>query len=165
MRTCTFLLCALLAWSGCCGYSARSLLPPHLRTVAVLPATNSTTRPGIEEILTDSLIAAFGADRNLRVTSLEDADLVLNVDVNSYSKTAAVFDEEQTVSVYDVVVSAQVEAEDQVRSEVFFQGSVSGRKTYDPEESTGTGDPEDAAAAEAVGEVAREIVRGIITQW
>ena len=155
----------LLASLDCCGYSARSLLPPHLRTVAIPPATNSTTRPGIEEILTDSLIAAFGADRSLRVTSLEDADLVLSVDVNSYSKTAAVFDEEQTVSVYDVVISARVEAEDQVRSEIFFEGPVSGRKTYDPEQSAGTGDPEEAAAAQAVGEVAREVVRRVLTQW
>lgn len=151
---------AVLLIAGCCGYSTRSLLPPHIRTVAVLPAENSTTQPGLGDELTDALIAAFKRDRSLRVTTLESADLVLTLNVSGYSRNASAYDEEQAVSAYEISVTAQVDAEDQVRGESFFSSAVSARLTYNPEGKT-----EEAAATEALAKLADEIVRRVITAW
>ena len=149
---------ALLA--GCCGYSTHSLLPSHLRTVAVLPATNTTTQPGLAEALTDSLTAAFTSDRTLHVTNSEAADLVVNATVSNYNRTAASYTGDQAVSAYELSVSAQVEARDQTRNEEFYKGVASARITYDPNVKT-----EERAAAEAMRKLASEIVRVVQIAW
>ncbi len=150
----------MLVLLNCCGYSARSLLPPHLHTIAVPPVENSTTRPGLGDELTELLTTAFNKDRNLRVSTLENADLAATVNITSYSRTAAVYEEDQTILTYEIAVSARVEAEDQVRGESFFTAAVSERVNYDPDAET-----EEQAATRALEKLADEIVRRIITTW
>jgi hypothetical protein len=150
----------ILLAAGCCGYSTRSLLPSHLKTVAVPPATNTTTQPGLAEALTDSLTTAFASDRTLRVTNTEAADLVVSTTVSSYARTPSSYTGDQAVSAYELSVSAQVEARDQTRDEVFYSGTASARVTYDPNAKT-----EEVAAAEAVKKLASEIVRQVQIAW
>ena len=152
-----YAVCCLLAAAGCCGYSAKSLLPPHLRTAAVPPVQNSTLQPGLDDQLTDLLVTAFNRDRSLRVTTLEQANLAVTVTITSYSRTASVYDENQTISTYDLTAAAQVDAQDQVRDETFFSGSVSAKVTYDPDTET-----EEAAATRLLEALAAEIVRRVI---
>jgi hypothetical protein len=160
MRAATTLVLALLTGLSCCGYSARSLLPPHLNTVALVPTENTTQQPGLDDELDDILADAFNEDRNLRVASLDDADLVITVVVNSYSRAAAVYDDEQTITTYETRVSARVEAEDRVKETRFYEGTASGFITYSPDTRT-----EEEAATTALEELATEIVRLIITKW
>ena len=153
-------VCCLLPAFSCCGYSVRSLLPPHLRTVAVPPVQNSTLQPGLDDQLTDLLTAAFNSDRSLHVTTLEKTDLAVNVTVTAYSREASVYDENQTISTYDLTATAQVEAHDHVRDESFFSGPVSEKINYNPASET-----EDAAATRLMQALAAEIVRRVITAW
>jgi hypothetical protein len=153
----------MLLLAGCCGYSTHSLLPSHLKTVAVPPATNTTTQPGLAEALTDSLTAAFTADRTLHVTNTEAADLVVNTTVSNYSRTASSYSSEslqQSVSAYELDVSAQVDARDQTRNEQFYKGVASARVSYDPSSKT-----EEQAAGEAIRKLASEIVRQVQIAW
>ena len=155
----------MLLLAGCCGYSTHSLLPSHLKTVAVPPATNSTTQPGLAEALTDSLTSAFTSDRTLRVTNVEAADLVVNTTVSSYVRTPSAYTGgdttgNQAVTAYDLSVSAQVDARDQTRNEQFYKGVASARVTYDPNAKT-----EEQAAAEAIKKLASEVVRQVQTAW
>ncbi|MEO0005213.1 MAG: LPS assembly lipoprotein LptE [candidate division WOR-3 bacterium] len=143
-----------------CGYSTRSLLPPHLKTVAITAVENSTTQPGLAEELSLVLPRVFNSDRNLRVTSLENADLVVSITLTGYSRTAAAYDAEQTISAYEISLAAQVEAQDQVRNEPFFSGTISTRISYEPERKS-----EEDALSEAIEKLAREITRQIITAW
>ncbi len=154
------LVLALTLLAGCCGYSTHSLLPSHLRTVAVPPATNTTTQPGLAEALTDSLTAAFASDRTLHVTNTEAADLVVTATVSSYNRTASSYTGDQAVSTYELSVSAQVDARDQTRNEEFYKGVASARVTYDPNVKT-----EEVAAAEAIRKLASEIVRQVQIAW
>lgn len=151
---------ALVLLAGCCGYSTHSLLPSHLKTVAVPPATNTTTQPGLAEALTDSLTAAFTSDRTLHVTNSEAADLVVNTTVSSYNRTASSYTGDQAVSAYELSVSAQVDARDQTRNEEFYKGVASARVTYDPNVKT-----EEQAAAEAIRKLASEVVRQVQIAW
>lgn len=151
---------ALLLATGCCGYSTRSLLPPHLRTVAVSAVENSSTLPGGGDDLTEAIVAAFNRDRNLRVSAIETADLVLTTALTSYSRTATAYDASQAISGYEVAVSARVQAEDRVRGESFLDRAVSARVNYDP-----ATEDEDSAAGRALERLAEEIVRQVITTW
>jgi hypothetical protein len=151
---------AILLLAGCFGYSTRSLLPSHLKTVGITPVLNSTTQPGLAEQLNDALPQAFNADRSLRVTNLEAANLVLNATVSGYSRDAASYTGDQAVSAYKVTVSAQVDVRDQVRDEDFYSGPASASITYDPGART-----EEQAASEAVSKLASEIVRQVLIAW
>ena len=161
MRSAAVLLALLV---GCCGYSTHSLLPSHLRTVGVPPATNTTTQPGLAEVLTDSLTAAFTADRTLRVTNVEAADLVVNTAVSSYARTPVSYSGDstasQSVSAYELSVGAQVDARDRARNEQFYKGVASARVTYEPSAKT-----EEQAAFEAIGKLASEVVRQVQIAW
>ncbi len=153
----TTLIFSLLA---SCGYSTRSLLPPHLKTVAITAVENSTTQPGLTEELSLVLPRVFNSDRNLRITTLEAADLAVSVTLKSYSRTAASYDAEQTISTYEISIAAQIDVEDQVRNESFFSGIVTSRISYQPENKS-----EEDAISEAIEKLAREITRQIITAW
>ncbi len=146
--------------AGCCGYSTRSLIPSHLKTVGVPPVLNSTTQPGLADDLGEALVTAFNSDRSLRVTNVEAANLVVNVTVNNYSRSTTSYTGDQEVSAYEIALSAQVTAHDQVRDEEFYSGSVSARVTYDPSAKT-----EEQAAAEALVKLASEIVRQVEIAW
>jgi hypothetical protein len=154
----------ILFTAGCCGYSTHSLLPSHLKTVAVPPATNSTTQPGLAEALTDLLAAAFTADRTLHVTNSEAADLVVNTIISNYSRTASSYTGDQAVSAYELSLSAQVDARDQTRNEEFYKGIASARFTYNPDVSAG-GMTEEQAADSVLAKLASEIVRQVQIAW
>ena len=151
---------ASLLLASCCGYSTHSLLPSHLKTVAVPPATNTTTQPGLDQALTDSLTSAFASDRTLHVTNAEAADLVVNATLSNYSRTASSYTGDQAVSAYQLSLGAQVVARDRTRDENFYQGPVSVQLTYDPNTKT-----EEQAAAEGVKKLSSEIVRQVLTAW
>lgn len=145
---------------GCFGYSTHSLLPPHIRTVGLTDVENSTTRPGLAEELDAALLRAFASDRSLRVTSIDKADLVVSVNVNSYSRSPSTYDASQRITSYDIIISAAVSARDAVRDEDFFTASVSARSSYDPQSRE-----EDYAARDAVTKLAGEIVRQLVSAW
>jgi hypothetical protein len=128
--------------------------------VAVPPATNTTTQPGLAEALTDELTTAFSSDRTLRVTNAEAADLVVSAAVSGYTRNASSYTGDQAVSAYEVSVSAQIEARDQTRDEEFYSGTASARVTYDPNAKT-----EEQAAADAMKKLASEIVRQVQIAW
>jgi len=102
----------------------------------------------------------FNSDRNLRVTTLEQADLSVKVTVTSYSKTAVAYDADQNISGYEINVAAKVEAIDQIRNETFFEEQVITRNVYQPEEKL-----EEDVIQETIEKLAKEIVRRIITTW
>lgn len=143
-----------------CGYSTRSLLPSHVRTIGIKSVENSTTQPGLAEELMLKLPQALGADGNLRISSPEAADLLLEVVINGYYRTASAYDADQNITAYEITVTAEVDVKDQIRNEPFFTGTVSSRLSYTPASKS-----DETAITETVEKLAREIVRQIITAW
>ena len=154
------LLLATLLLAGCCGYSTRSLLRADLRNVAVLPVENSTSQPGVGDEFTDLLAAAFNRDRTLKVTALDAADLAMTVRLTAYSRSPAAYSGDETITLYDLAVSAMVEADDRARSEEHYAGSLSARVSYDPDTET-----EESAVTRCLTLLADDIVRAVITKW
>lgn len=143
-----------------CGYSVRSLLPSHIRTIAFKSVENSTTQPGLAEELLLQLPVALSYDRNLRISSLDQADLVLQALITGFYRTASAYDAAQNIIAYEITVSAQIDVYDQSRNEPFYSGTITSRISYDPASKT-----DESAITEAIGKLAQEIVRQIITAW
>lgn len=143
-----------------CGYSTRSLLPSNIKTIAITSIENSTTQPGLAEELMLSLPRIFNTDRNLRVVSPEQADLLLTVLITNYSRSASSYDNQQNISAYELAISVQVEVLDQHRNETFYSGFINSRISYNPENT-----PLEEAISELVNKLSHEIVRQVITAW
>lgn len=143
-----------------CGYSTRSLLPSHLKTIAIAKVENFSIQPGLAEELTFSLPKAFNLDRSLRVTNLEQADLLISASITNYSRIAAVYNSNQEISAYEINITVQVDVFDQVRNESFYSGSITSRVSYNPEINS-----EEEMVKTAIEKLAREIVRQVITAW
>lgn len=150
-------LCLSLA---CCGYSTRALLPPHLRSIAVLPVENQTLKPGIEIFLTDTLLNAFRHDGSLRIAESEQADILLSCRISSYEKLPQAYSSAQEVATWRIRVTATVECEDRVRNCKLWSGSVTGEASYDPATTD-----EDTGVVRALSQLGAEVVRRTLIAW
>jgi hypothetical protein len=158
MRT---LLCSLSLFLtlACCGYSVKALLPPHLRTIAILPVENQTVKPNLETELSQRLVDDFRHDGSLRQTDPEHADVVLRCAISGYDKTPQAYTSGQTVNTWVVTVTAHCECQDQVKSVRLWSGRVSMTATLD---ATGA---ESAGIDEALSKLSAEIVRRTLIAW
>lgn len=143
-----------------CGYSTSALIAPHLKTIAIPVVENQTLRPGLGEVLTDSLISAFTKDRHLRVTNIENANAVLECRITSYNKAPHAYDAQQNVYAYQITIDALCKCEDKVKSEIIWEEPVSAWITYDP-----NSEDEEKGIERAIAKLASEIVRRTITSW
>ena len=150
----------MFCFLNCCGYSTNVLIAPHLKTIAIPLVENQTIRPGLGEALTDSLISTFNRDRHLRLTSIENAHVVLECRINNFSKTPQSYDAQQNVFAYQVTIDASGKCEDKVKSEIIWEEPVSVWVTYDPNTET-----EDKGIEKAIAKLASEILRKTLTSW
>ncbi len=144
----------------CCGYSARSLLPSYLKTVAIPLVANQTIRPRLGEQLTEQLIQKFNQDGHLRVTSGTQGDLVMECRITNFTKIPPAYDATQRVYAWRITIDAQVKCQDLVRYETLWEGPVNGWVTYDPNTQT-----EDDGITGAIEKLSDEIIRKTITAW
>ncbi len=155
-----FIIVILIA---CCGYSTRVLLPSHLKTIAIPVVGNETIKPGLGELLTDSLTSDFTNNRILKVTSIDKANLILECKITNYEKSAQSYTSEQAVSVWKITLSAEINAKDKTKSEsdsvALTKGNVSTWITY-PTDST-----EDYGINKAVNRLSQEILTKVLTAW
>jgi hypothetical protein len=153
------LLCAflLLCSLSCCGYSTRSLLPEYMKTVHIKLFENNTLKAGIDETVTNSVIDAFISGSGLRVIDEAGAALVVEGRVSGYSRDPFTYTSAAAVIEYKVTVTLSARCIDQVRNEVFWEGSVSDWVTYESDE--------DQAILDASKKAAEKLVNTILTNW
>lgn len=153
-------LSILLCLINGCGYSTNVLLAPHLKTIGIPFVENQTIRPGLGEALTDLLISAFSNDRHLRVTNIENANVILECRITGYNKTPQSYDAQQNIYAYQITIDANCKCEDKVKSETIWEDVVSTWVTYDPNSES-----EEQGIEKALAKLATEIVRKTITSW
>ena len=162
-----------------CGYTTKSLLPSHIKTIYVENFKNSIDiaeetsnrrpyrlyRPGLENDLTRTVIDRFIFDGTLKaVKTLEEADSVLSGELSEYTKEPLRYDENQEVTEYRVRVAASVKFTDKRQNKVIWQAnSFSGESSQRTEGSLSKS--EDTAREEAVKDLARRVVEKTIEVW
>src|SRR5688572_29552291 len=72
-----FLGLALAGGLPGCGYTLSSVLPPHIKTIAIPTFANNSVEHGLADDITQALIDGFLADKKLRLERERDADSVL----------------------------------------------------------------------------------------
>jgi hypothetical protein len=111
----------LLLLTASCGYSARALVPSHIKKIYIPTFENDTTRYGIEQNLTSGVTDAFVADGRLSVVSEGEADAVLRGVIVTYEKGPLTFDRAQTVDEFKIEVVVSVEFEDLREGKVLWK--------------------------------------------
>jgi len=155
---------AALAW-GCLYGFAGGGLPPHIRTVAILPFDNQTAEPGISQQVSDALREAMQNRLGLRPAGEATADAIVRGAITRYEAgiTLAVQAGQQgttpNVSRRKVQLTLDVEIYDTKQSKTLWKRtglSVDGE--YDP--------PQEREGRQiALNKLIADIVDGAQSQW
>jgi hypothetical protein len=113
---------AALALASACGYSFRSQLPPHLKTIYIPTLANETSEFQLTQTLTDALIQEFLNRSSLRPGTEDGADAELRATITSFNERAVDFQSglEVTVFTRQVVITLDVELVDRVENKVIW---------------------------------------------
>jgi hypothetical protein len=153
----------LLVLVSSCGYSARTLLPSHIKRLYIPTFENDTNRYGIEQSLTTSVTEAFVSDGRLSVVSEGEADATLHGVIVKYEKGPLTFDRAQTVDEFKVEITVAVQFEDMREGKVLWkEDQFRAWKSY-REGAEGAG--EDDAVSAAIATLASDILSRTIEGW
>jgi outer membrane lipopolysaccharide assembly protein LptE/RlpB len=123
------LILSLIA--GGCGYSLRSALPSHLKTLAIPVFGNSTVEFGLADDVTQSLVNGFLADRHLRIVQERDANAVLRGTVVSYRNRVFGYTSSERATEYEVTLTVKVAFRDMINNrDVWKEDALTVRTTY-----------------------------------
>lgn len=158
-------LALALAGQGCLYGFAGGGLPPHIRTVAILPFDNQTGEPTLTKEVTDAVRDALQGRLGLRASSEANADAVVRGVVARYEPdiplTFQPGAQQGTVSVTlrRVQLTLNVEIYDQKQSRMLWQrtGMVVDGQYTPPQEAQGR--------KLALNKLVSDIVDGAQSQW
>jgi hypothetical protein len=145
---------------SCCGYSTHSILPSNLKTIAIPVVGNETIKPGLGDMLTVQLIDDFTQDRNLKITPIDKANIVLNCAIKNFERSPQSYNADQTVIAYKITLTAGVIATDNIKSASLWEGDITSWITYDAASET-----EDIGVDRAIKKLSQDILRKTLTAW
>jgi TolB-like protein len=144
-RAATLALLALPVVAMGCGYrlaGTSSNLPPHIRTIAVVPFENRTERPEIEQRVTEAVARELSRRGKYQViTDRSLADAVLEGVVTSYRTVPVEFNEEGRESRAEATLMIQASLRDNRSDEVLWnQSGLVFREQFDVTEEPQSGE-------------------------
>jgi len=107
--------------AGGCAYTVSSVLPAHLKTLAIPVFENKTVEFRLAEDVTEAITSAFVADRRLRIGRERDADAVLRGSVIAYKNQVYGYTAQERATEYEIVLVVQVAFRDQVKNRVLWK--------------------------------------------
>jgi hypothetical protein len=164
-RALATLLLAALASQGCYSFRAGSF-PSHIRTIAVLPFDNQTTRLELTQELHDALLLEVPRSLGIRTAGEDVADAILRGRITSYSSNApsyrpSIDGDRAEVLQRQITISVAVEILDVARNEIIWESSgLSAQGEYLEASET-----EDVGLAIAIRLLRQRIVDGAQSNW
>lgn len=158
---------ALAVGSGC-NYSLRGGggFPEHIRTIAILPFENETTRFELTQQLYERLLRELPRALGVRAAGVEAADAVLRGKITRYALEAPLYrpdaaGQRAEVLQRQVTIAVQVEIIDQRQNELLWeQSNLAAQGQYiEARESEETG------RDEAIRLLIQRIIDGAQSQW
>ncbi len=155
-----------------CGYSTRSSLPAHIKTISVLPFANkidfqsgkaSVYIPLLEVKAHDEVVNKFLFDGTLRISEEKNADLVLKGELIGYDRGALRYTDNNDVQEYRITVTVRLIMLDHLGQVVWEEPSFSGNASYFVTGPTATS--ETGAVQEAIEDLAKRIVERTVEDW
>ena len=122
---------ALAVGAPGCGYTLSSVLPAHIKTIAIPTFANNTVEHGLADDVTQALIDGFLADKKLRLERERDADSVLRGTVLAYRNRVYAYDPNEVATQYEILLIVQVTYRDVVRNrDLWKENEMIVRTTY-----------------------------------
>lgn len=157
-----------------CGYTTRSTLASHLRSIHIESFVNNvsyTTEgrrnlyfPLLEIDTRNAIIDRFQFDGNLKIAKPEDADLILKGELTGYDRNVLRFTDNDDVEEYRVYIYVSLELYDTRTQQVkWTEGRFTGEATYFFSGPLATS--EESAVDEAIEDLARRIVERTVEDW
>jgi outer membrane lipopolysaccharide assembly protein LptE/RlpB len=161
------LLAALLLAAGGCGYTLSSVLPAHIKTVAVPVFANSTVEFGIADDVTRAIQDAFQADGRLGLRTEREANSVLRGTVLTYRNQPFSYTRDERATQYEIVLTVRVLYRDLVRNrDLWKEDAFTVRTTYNVVPvGSAPAKTETEARAELVQSLANQIVSRTVQGW
>lgn len=161
-RALVVLLLVLVVGAGCYGFAGGGL-PPHVRTVAVLPFDNESGSPELPRELQDALREGLQSRLGLRDASEERANAVVRGRITRYE-----FDIPVAFSADPAqATSARRRLRVQVNIEIVDQ--VTGRVLWSRNGMTAEGEyaerNEVAGRKQAIDRIVNDVIEGAQSQW
>jgi hypothetical protein len=121
-RHLTLALTTLAFAASACGYSFRSQLPEHLKTIYIPTFNNETSEFQLTQNLTDQLTNEFLSRSRLRPGTEDTADAELKGTITGFSERAVNFESGSEVTVFtrQVVITLDVQLVDRVENKVMW---------------------------------------------
>jgi hypothetical protein len=157
------LLAMLLAGASGCPYGfSSSLLPGHIRTIAIPLMENRSDRGDLNTALADSLAEAFIDDHTLRVVGEKEADSVLEGAILEYRREPLTVAADETVQEYRVEIVVEVRFVDLRKNKILWEEKrLSQWDTYN---FAGTGGQEAETEEVAIGRVLAKLTDDILNR-
>jgi outer membrane lipopolysaccharide assembly protein LptE/RlpB len=156
-----------LAFVSGCGYTLSSVIPGHIKTIAIPVFQNSTVEFGIAEDVTRALQDAFLANGRLTTAGEKQADSVLRGVVLTYRNQVYGYSQQERATSYEIVLTVRVTFRDLVKSrDIWKEDALTVRTTYNV--VTLGSEPartETEARAEVVRKLADQIVSRTVQGW
>ena len=154
------------AGSGC-GYTLSSVLPAHIKTLAVPVFANNTVEYGLSDDVTQALSDAFLREGRLRLVSERDADAILRGTVVSYKNQVFGYTRSERATQYEIVLVVKVVFRDTVKNrDVWKEDALTVRTTYNVAAvGSEPARTETEARKDVVQKLAEQVVSRTIQGW
>ena len=178
IRKFTMALFAVIFFVAGCGYTTKSLLPSDLKTIYVSNFVNKIKvtdeasdarmyrgyRPGMELETTRTIRDKYLSDGNLKIASMDTADLILTGELVDFRNEALRYDREDDVEEYRVRLVVNIEMKNAKDGKVrWTEKNFAGESLY---RTSGTlVKSETTAIKEAAEDLARRVVERTIEEW
>ncbi len=149
--------------AGCGAYGfSSSLLPDHIRSIAVPLPENRTNRSDLAAALADSLTDAFLDDQTLKVVSEREADSVVEGILLEYRREPFTYDAQEKVQTYRVEIVMEARFVDVRKNHVIWERKrLSQWDTYN---FANVGGPAPETEETAIGRVLAKLTDDIVNQ-
>jgi hypothetical protein len=160
------LLLLALASPGCIYSFQAGAFPPHIRTIAIVPFDNTTTRLELTQELHAVLLRNLPRSLGIRVAGEDQADAVLRgqitvYDVSTPNYTASPASDRAQILQRQVTIGVSVEILDLINNEILWDNSgVRGEGQY-----LETSETEDVGKTLAIDLLVQRIVDGAQSNW
>jgi hypothetical protein len=167
IRRIVVLVCGTLLLGSGCNYSLRGgSFPGHIRTIAVLPFENQTTRLELTQELFDAMSRELPRALGIQVAAPEVADAIVQGTITAYALTAPNYrataeGDRAEVLQRQVTIAIDVEIIDRVENVILFQNaSLRGEGQYLEQSET-----EEEGKQLALEIMVQRIVDGAQSNW
>ena len=158
-----FSIMILSTLAGCGVYSFTGSGIGGIETIAIEPFDNQTAEFGVREDLTDTILDRLLKDRTLTVADRSSADAVLYGNIVSIDDRPLSFDEQETVSEFEIKISVSFVLKLPDKSEPIWQGQITGTGSYPYQ--TGGADEREQGIEKALDRIAQDLLNKLTSDW